>query len=71
VKDEFELDGGESTEAGLSSASMVGPLDPVHDPRGQLGSCAPALSVEDVLVEEQERTIPPHAPTRPIEPVIL
>ena len=52
MEDEFELDGCEFAESWLSSASMVGPFGPVHDPRGELCAGVPALAVEDVLLEQ-------------------
>ena len=52
VDDEFEFDWGEPAESSLSSPAMVGPLDPVHDPRLKFGACAPAPPVQDVLLEQ-------------------
>ena len=62
VHDGLVLDGGQSTQAGLSAASVVSPLDPGggtsrlrgNDRDPQLVSGPPALAVQDVLLEQGE-----------------
>lgn len=50
VDDCLEFDGGQSAEAVLSSAAVVGPFDPVHDGRAELVSGGPGSAVEDVVL---------------------
>ena len=51
----LELDGGQSAEAALASASVVGVLDPVDDRVVQVFAGAPLLGVQDVAQEQLRR----------------
>src|SRR5690554_1989758 len=44
--------GGQSAEAGLASAVVVGPFDPGDDLDAELVAGGPAAAVEDVLLEQ-------------------
>ena len=50
VDDGLEFNGGQSAEAVLSSAAVVGPFDPVHDGGPELVSGGPGSTVEDVVL---------------------
>lgn len=54
VHDGLVFDGGQSAQAGLSAASMIGAFDPGDDPDAELLSHPPALAVQDVLLEQCE-----------------
>ena len=54
VHDGLVFDGGQSAQAGLSAASVIGPLDPGDDRDPQLLSGPPALAVQDVLLGQRE-----------------
>ena len=47
--DGLELDGGQSSERGLSAPAVVGPFDPGHDRDPELLAGGPAADVEDGL----------------------
>ena len=50
----LELDWGESAEAVLSPAAVVGPFDPGDDRQAELVAGGPAAAVEDVLLQQRE-----------------
>ena len=52
--DGLVLDGGQSAEAGLASAAVVGPFDPGDDRDPQLLAGGPAAPVQDVLLQQRE-----------------
>jgi len=52
--DRLELDGGEASEAGLPTASVVGLLDPRHDRDPKVLTGAPVLPIQDVLLQQCE-----------------
>lgn len=54
VHDGLVFDEGQSAQAGLSAASVVGPLDPDDDGDSQLFSGPPALAIQDVLLEKRD-----------------
>ena len=72
------FDWGESPESALSAASVVGPFDPDHDGDAEFFAIAPALPVQDVLLEQREErfhrgvvTARADAAHRPDEVVVL
>ncbi len=48
------FDGGQSAEASLPSAAVVGAFDPGDDRDPEVLADLPALAVEDVLLQEAE-----------------
>ena len=54
VHDGLVFDGGQSAQASLSAASMIGPFDPGDDRDSEFFSGPPAASVQDVLLEQGE-----------------
>jgi len=71
--DGFEFYGCHAAESLLAAASVVGPFDPGDDRDAQPFAGVPALSVEDVLLQQCDRedsmaALSPAAPTRPMEP---
>ena len=69
----LELERGQFAERALTSATVVGLLDPGDDRDGKIVAADPTLPVEDVGLEQVEGAlhggVSPAAPTRPIEPV--
>src|SRR5699024_8139141 len=51
------FDGGQSAEAVLSSAAVVGALDPMRDGRSQFISGIPGPAVEDVVLEQRKEAL--------------
>jgi len=54
VHDGFVLDGRQTVEAFLASATVVGPFDPGDDREAEVFAGGPAAPVEDVLLQEGE-----------------
>src|SRR5699024_1030767 len=54
VHDGLVFDGGQSAQAGLPAAAVIGPLDPGNDRDPELLSGPPALAVQDVLLEQRK-----------------
>ena len=50
----FELDRCELAEGALATPPVVGPFDPDHDGQAQLLSCLPALTIEDIVLNQRE-----------------
>jgi hypothetical protein len=69
------LDRRQSSERGLASAVVIGPLDPGDDGDAELVAVLPAgAPVQDVALEEREErfhgALSPAEPTWPIEPTM-
>ena len=70
----LEFHRGEPAEAVLSSAAVVGGLDPGHDRQPELCAGVPAAAVEDILLQQAEERLHrgvvrarPHSSHRPAE----
>lgn len=46
----FEFDRSQTSQAGLSAPTMIGPFDPGHDRTAQLVTSGPALTIENVVL---------------------
>ena len=56
-QDRLVLDGSQASECGLSSAAVVGPLDPSDDGDAELLAGGPGLAVQDVVLQEAEEAL--------------
>ena len=55
--DGLELDGGQTSEAGLPAAPVVGAFDPGHECDAKLGPGGPGTAVQNVLLHEAEEAL--------------